>query len=55
MKLIKLAITVEIGINSRGKTPCLNIEELTIKELEASVNVLEKNIHGMIAERTRSV
>jgi len=54
-KLRKLAKTVDKGMNSRGKIACFNIEVLTINELVTSDKVLEKNIQGIIPERTNMV
>jgi len=54
-KFKKFAKTVDKGMNSRGKTACFNIEALAMNEFVTSDKVLEKNIQGMIPERTKRV
>ena len=54
-KFRKLPRMTDKGINSRGKTACFNIEPLAEKEFVTSDRALEKNIQGIIPERTKSV
>ncbi len=54
-KTKKLAKTVDKGINSGGKIPCLSMGALTTKELVAASTALEKNIQGIIATSTKNV
>lgn len=54
-KFRKFAKTQDMGMNSRGRIACLNVEALAINEFVASDKVLEKNNQGMIPERTNRV
>jgi len=54
-KFKRLLITDAIGMISRGNIPCFNMEELLIKELVASIEDEEKNIHGIIPAKTNKV
>ena len=46
-KFIRLLMTDDIGIISRGNIDCFNIGPLIIKELVASMTALLKNSHGI--------
>ncbi len=54
-KFKKFARIVDKGMNSRGKIACFNIEALAMNEFVTSDRVLEKNIQGIIPERTKRV
>ena len=54
-KFKRLLKTEDIGINSRGNMPCLNIEELTVNEVVASEVALAKKSHGIMPASTNRV